>query len=60
MGWRQVAIAAALLLVLVGSAKADPLTIRVGWVQTPGHLAPLVEALGKAHPEVSSISARAM
>ena len=52
MGWRRLAIAAALVLGLAGAAAADPLTIRVGWVQTPGHLAPLVEALGKAHPEV--------
>lgn len=47
--------AAALLVVAAsaaGAASADPLTIRVGWVVTPGHLAPLVEALGKVHPEV--------
>ena len=40
------------LLGLAPPAGADPLTIRVGWVQTPGHLAPLVEALGKKHPEI--------
>jgi len=40
------------LLELAASANAEPLTIRVGWVQTPGHLAPLVEALGKKHPEI--------
>src|SRR5438270_3833224 len=54
MAWKQIAAVAgvALALVLAGTAQADPLTIRVGWVQTPGHLAPLIEALGKAHPEV--------
>ncbi len=33
-------------------AKAEPLTIRVGWVVTPGHMAPLIEALGKREPAV--------
>jgi sulfonate transport system substrate-binding protein len=31
-------------------AAAEPLKIRVGWVVTPGHLAPLIEALGKRQP----------
>src|SRR5690242_2418264 len=31
---------------------ADPMPIRVGWVVTPGHLAPLIEALGKREPRV--------
>ena len=31
---------------------ADPMPIRVGWVVTPGHLAPLVEALGKREPRL--------
>jgi sulfonate transport system substrate-binding protein len=39
-------------IALPAAANAEPLTIRVGWVQTPGHLAPLIEALGHAHPEV--------
>jgi NitT/TauT family transport system substrate-binding protein len=54
MGWRQEA-AALLMLAACGMAwpaAADPLTVRVGWAQTPGHLAPLIEALGKRHPEV--------
>jgi NitT/TauT family transport system substrate-binding protein len=43
---------AALALMLGGILRstagfADPLPIRVGWVVTPGHLAPLIEALGK-------------
>ena len=46
------ALVALALLAAAAPAAAEPLTIRVGWVQTPGHLAPLVEALGKAHPEV--------
>jgi NitT/TauT family transport system substrate-binding protein len=33
-------------------AEAEPLTIRVGWVVTPGHMAPLIEALGKREPAV--------
>jgi NitT/TauT family transport system substrate-binding protein len=37
---------------IAGIAKADPITIKVGWAQTPGHLAPLIEALGERHPEV--------
>jgi NitT/TauT family transport system substrate-binding protein len=31
-------------------ARAEPLTIRVGWVVTPGHLIPLIEELGKRQP----------
>lgn len=33
-------------------ARAEPLTIRIGWVVTPGHMAPLIEALGKREPAV--------
>jgi len=49
--------AAAVALILAGifgpaAALADPLPIRVGWVVTPGHLAPLIEALGKREPGV--------
>ncbi len=44
----------AALIVLVGAtiARADPFPIRIGWVQTPGHMAPIVEALSKKHPEL--------
>jgi sulfonate transport system substrate-binding protein len=55
MGWgRKLAAAAALFAVIgmAGIARAEPLTIRIGWVATPGHLAPLVEALAKRHPEL--------
>jgi sulfonate transport system substrate-binding protein len=34
------------------AAAAAPLLIRVGWAETPGHLAPLVAALAKRHPEI--------
>ena len=48
---------AASVLMLAGvwgsaAASADPMPIRVGWVVTPGHLAPLIEALGKREPGV--------
>jgi ABC-type nitrate/sulfonate/bicarbonate transport system substrate-binding protein len=46
--------AAAMLTVFGGmaGASADPWAIRVGWVVTPGHLAPLIEELGKREPGV--------
>src|SRR5665213_2910981 len=34
------------------AAQADPFPIRIGWVQTPGHMAPVIEALGKKHPGI--------
>jgi sulfonate transport system substrate-binding protein len=55
MNWKHRAaavIAVAIGLALSGPASAEPFTIRVGWVQTPGHLAPLIEALANRHPEV--------
>jgi sulfonate transport system substrate-binding protein len=33
-------------------ARADPVPIRVGWAQAPGHLAPLIRELQRRHPEV--------
>src|SRR5579862_8082279 len=39
-------------IALAAAARAEPLTIRVGWVVTPGHLAPLIEELGKREPGV--------
>jgi NitT/TauT family transport system substrate-binding protein len=54
---RRIWLAAA-AAIIVGSfamattGRADPLAIRVGWVVTPGHLAPLIEALGKREPGV--------
>lgn len=35
---------------IASPASADPLTLRVGWVVTPGHLAPLEEELGRREP----------
>jgi NitT/TauT family transport system substrate-binding protein len=49
------ALTAALAVLAVGvagNARAEPLKMRVGWVVTPGHLAPLIEALGKREPAV--------
>ena len=34
------------------ASPADPLPIRVGWAQAPGHLAPLIRELQRRHPEV--------
>jgi len=51
--WGMAALVLAALVLAAGPSRAaDPFTIRVGWVQTPGHMAPLVEALGKKHPEI--------
>jgi sulfonate transport system substrate-binding protein len=53
MRWkRRMAAAVVALLGAVAGAHADPLTIRIGWVQTPGHMAPVIEALSKKHPEL--------
>jgi sulfonate transport system substrate-binding protein len=49
--WQAIAaLAAATVLGSAFGAGADPLPIRVGWVVTPGHLAPLIEALGEREP----------
>jgi NitT/TauT family transport system substrate-binding protein len=55
LGWNTRTFAAAATIgvaCIAGGAQADPLKIRVGWVQTPGHMAPVIEALGKKHPEI--------
>lgn len=55
MGWKTRSVGSIALLGAVGLAPvalADPLPIRVGWVQAPGHMAPVIEALGKSHPEL--------
>lgn len=49
--WRILA-ALALVLAPMGAASAQPVTIKIGWAQTPGHLAPLEAALAKRHPEL--------
>ena len=45
-------IVTASLAAITPASAGEPLQINVGWVQTPGHLAPLIEALAKKHPEV--------
>jgi NitT/TauT family transport system substrate-binding protein len=50
-----VVAAASIVLLCAASpaAKADePVKIRVGWAQAPGHLAPLLDELAQKHPEV--------
>jgi len=50
---KAVAIAAIVAGFCIGArAQADPYAIRIGWVQTPGHMAPVIEALSKKHPEL--------
>lgn len=52
-GWKARAVAALMMTLCAAPiAKGDPLAIRIGWVVTPGHLTPLIEALGKRHPEL--------
>lgn len=49
------AVAAMLALVcaVAPAAKADePVKIRIGWAQAPGHLAPLLDILAQKHPEI--------
>jgi NitT/TauT family transport system substrate-binding protein len=47
-------IGGAMFIAGIASAQAAsaPLVIRVGWAETPGHLAPLVAELAKRHPEI--------
>jgi sulfonate transport system substrate-binding protein len=46
-------VAALVTAVTAGAGAAGaPLLIRVGWAEAPGHLAPLVAALAKRHPEI--------
>ncbi|MGH7088938.1 MAG: ABC transporter substrate-binding protein, partial [Stellaceae bacterium] len=47
-----VAIAAMLCAGAPLAAAQSPLPIRVGWAETPGHLAPIVAALAKKHPQI--------
>lgn len=46
------AAAAVLLAAAANAASADPWSIRVGWVTTPTHMQPIIDALQKHHPEV--------
>ncbi|HXP77737.1 MAG TPA: ABC transporter substrate-binding protein [Stellaceae bacterium] len=47
-----VVLGALLALAAALPARADPVPIRVGWAQAPGHLAPLIRELQRRHPEV--------
>ena len=49
----KVATAAVALFAVIGViavARAEPMTIRIGWVVSPGHMPPVIEALGKREP----------
>ncbi len=48
------ALCAAVLLALFSfAARAEePVRLRIGWAQAPGHLAPLLDILAKRHPEI--------
>jgi NitT/TauT family transport system substrate-binding protein len=52
----NIAIAATIagVVLIAGAARAadEPLVIRVGWAETPGHLAPLLAELARRHPEI--------
>src|SRR5579863_6231217 len=50
--WLSSAACLVLVTAGIGAGGAEPFKIRVGWVVTPGHLAPLIEELGKRHPEI--------
>ena len=55
MAWKIKAIVLAVLVAatgFAGAAYADPFPIRIGWVQTPGHMAPVIEELANRHPEL--------
>ncbi len=53
---RHAAVACAAVIaaafIAAGARAQSPLPINVGWVQTPGHLAPLLDVLAQKHPEV--------
>jgi len=42
----------AVALLAASRAEAEPLQMHIGWAQTPGHLAPLIQELHNRHPEV--------
>lgn len=54
MKLRSMAAVAALVAVLgtISVAHAEPWKIRVGWVTTPTHPEPVIDALRKKHPEL--------
>ena len=44
------AVALFAVIGVIAVARAEPMTMRIGWVVTPGHTAPVIEALGKREP----------
>jgi NitT/TauT family transport system substrate-binding protein len=55
MRFRIIAAAAAFAAIAASTgspATAEPWTMRVGWVTTPGHMQPIIDALQKKHPEL--------
>jgi sulfonate transport system substrate-binding protein len=50
---RAAAAAVLAALSLTPAAQADPWHMRVGWVTTPTHLQPIIDALLKRHPEIA-------
>jgi len=50
--WMAAGVMLVAAMGLAAPSHADPYNIRVGWVVTPGHLAPLIVALAKKHPEI--------
>src|SRR5262249_35417828 len=47
-----IVLGALLALMPPSAARADPVPIRIGWAQAPGHLAPLIRELQRRHPQV--------
>ena len=52
MSVRTIAAGAALAVIAASGAQAEPWKMRVGWVTTPGHMQPIIDALQKKHPEL--------
>jgi sulfonate transport system substrate-binding protein len=54
MNIRTIAASAALVIAACAAspAHAEPWNIRVGWVTTPGHMQPIIDALQQRHPEL--------
>ena len=44
------AVALFAVIGVIAVARAEPMTVRIGSVVTPGHMAPVIEALGKREP----------
>ncbi len=46
------AVLLAAFVAAAGAQAADPVALRIGWAQAPGHLAPLLDVLVMRHPEI--------